>query len=132
MAGHLKATIAKSFQEPKMIRHAFVVEENSLVRQSVCEMLSLAGFSPMVPSDLHQATKVLSSIRFDLLFVGAGHRLTYNQTLANMAKRLQPAIKVIAARPGERALAAFDGADAYLQVPFAFQDLREALAKAFG
>jgi DNA-binding NtrC family response regulator len=125
----LKATIGKSFQEQKMARHAFVVEENSLIRQSVCEMLSLAGYMPMVPGDLHEAAKVLGSIQFDLLFVGAGHRLTYNQTLANMAKRLQPSMKIIAARPGERAQAAFDGAHAYVRVPITLQELREALAK---
>lgn len=113
-----------------MARHAFVVEENSFIRQSVCEMLSLAGLLPMVPSDLHEATKVLGSIQFDVLFVGAGHRLTYNQTLANMAKRLQPSIKIIAVRPGERAMAAFDGAHACVRIPFTLQDLREALAKA--
>jgi DNA-binding NtrC family response regulator len=94
-------------------------------------MLSLAGYMPMVPSDLHQATQVLSSIQFDLLFVGAGHRLTYNQTLANMAKRLQPSMKIVAARPGERAMAAFAGAHAYVRVPLTLQELREALAKAF-
>jgi DNA-binding NtrC family response regulator len=126
----LKATIGKSFQELKMARHAFVVEENSLIRVSVCEMLSLAGYLPMVPSDLHQATKVLGSIQFDILFVGAGHRLTYNQTLANMAKRLQPSMNIIAVRPGERAMAAFDGAHAYVRVPFTLEELREALAKA--
>jgi DNA-binding NtrC family response regulator len=113
-----------------MARHAFVVEENSLIRLSVCEMLSLAGYLPMVPSDLHQATKVLGSIHFDVLFVGAGHRLTYNQTLANMARRLQPSMKIIAARPGERAMAAFEGAHAYVPLPFTLQELRDALAKA--
>jgi DNA-binding NtrC family response regulator len=114
-----------------MARHAFVVEENSLIRQSVCELLSLAGYLPMVASDLHQATKVLGSIQFDVLFVGAGHRLTYNETLANMAKRLQPSMKIIAVRPGERAMAAFDGAHAYVRLPLTLPELREALAKAF-
>jgi DNA-binding NtrC family response regulator len=115
-----------------MARHAFVVEENSLIRQSVCEMLSLAGYIPMVPSDLHQATKVLASIQFDVLFVGAGHRLTYNQTLANMAKRLQPSMKIVAVRPGERAMAAFDGAHAHVPVQFTLAELREALARGAG
>jgi DNA-binding NtrC family response regulator len=113
-----------------MARHAFVVEENSLIRLSVCEMLSIAGYMPMVPGDLHAAAKVLGSIRFDVLFVGAGHRLTYNQTLANMAKRLQPSMKIIAARPGERAMAAFDGAHAYVRLPLTLEELREALARA--
>jgi hypothetical protein len=72
----------------------------------------------------------LGSIQFDILFVGAGHRLTYNQTLANMAKRLQPSMNIIAVRPGERAMAAFDGAHAYVRVPFTLEELREALAKA--
>lgn len=115
-----------------MARHAFVVEENSLVRHSVCEMLSLAGYIPMVPSDLHEASKVLGSIRFDILFVGAGHRRTYNQTLANMAKRLQPSMKIIAVRTGERAMAAFDGAHAWVRVPFTLPELHKALAKAAG
>lgn len=113
-----------------MARHAFVVEENSLVRLSVCDMLTQAGYMPMVPGDLHEAAKVLGSIQFDVLFVGAGHRLTYNQTLANMAKRLQPQMKIVAVRPGERAMAAFDGAHAFVHQPFAFEELREALAKA--
>jgi DNA-binding response OmpR family regulator len=113
-----------------MARHAFVVEENSLIRQSVCEMLSLIGYLPMVALDLHQATKILTSIRFDILFVGTGHRTTYNETLANLARRLQPSMKIVAVRPGERALAGFDGADAYLPLPFTIQELREALDKA--
>jgi DNA-binding NtrC family response regulator len=110
-----------------MLKHAFVVEENSLVRQSVCDMLSLCGYMPMVASDLHQATKVLASIRFDILFVGSGHRQTYNETLANMARRLRPSMKIIAARPSERAMAAFDGAHAYIRSPFTLQELREVL-----
>jgi len=114
-----------------MARHAFVVEENSLIRQSVCEMLSQSGYLPMVPSDLHQATKVLTSIRFDVLFVGTGHRTTYNETLANLARRLQSSMKIVAVRPGERALAGFDGADAHLPLPFTIEELREALDKAF-
>jgi len=113
-----------------MLRHAFVVEENSLVRQSVCDMLSAAGYMPMVASDLHQATKILTSIQFDVLFVGSGHRLTYNETLANMAKRLQPSIRIVATRSSERALAAFDGAHAYVRFPFTQDELREALARA--
>ena len=114
-----------------MARHAFVVEENSLIRLSVCEMLSVAGYLPMVPGELREATKVLGSIQFDVLFVGAGHRLTYNETLANMARRLQPSMKIIAVRPSERAMAAFDGAHAYVRTPFTLPELREALAKAF-
>jgi len=114
-----------------MARHAFVVEENSLVRQSVCEMLSLSGYLPMVPSDLHQATKVLASIRFDVLFVGTGYRTTYNETLANLARRLQGSIRIIAVRSGERAMAGFDGAHAYVPLPFTLRDLRAALDKAF-
>jgi hypothetical protein len=47
-----------------------------------------------------------------------------------MAKRLQPSMKIIAARPGERAMAAFDGAHAYVRVPLTLQELREALARA--
>lgn len=113
-----------------MARHAFVVEENSLIRQSVCEMLSLIGYLPMVALDLHQATKVLTSIRFDVLFVGTGHRTTYNETLANLARRLQASMKIVAVRPGERAMAGFDGADAYLPFPFTIRDLRDALDKA--
>jgi DNA-binding NtrC family response regulator len=108
------------------------VEENSLIRQSVCEMLGLSGYLPMAPSDLHEATKVLASIQFDVLFVGAGHRQTYNETLANMARRLQPSMKIIAVRPGERAMAAFDGAHAYLRFPFTPQELRETLVKVSG
>lgn len=115
-----------------MARHAFVVEENSLVRQSVCEMLALCGYMPMVPSDLHQATKVLASITFDLLFIGSGHRQTYSETLVHMARRLQPAMKILAARSGERAGAAFEGAHACLRVPLTLPDLREALEKLEG
>lgn len=114
-----------------MARHAFVVEENSLIRQSVCEMLSLIGYLPMVARDLHQATKVLTSIRFDVLFVGTGHRTTYNETLANMARRLQSSMRIVAVRPGEREMAGFDGAHAYLPFPFTIRDLRAALDKAF-
>jgi len=113
-----------------MARHAFVVEENSLIRQSVCEMLSLVGYLPMVARDLHQATKLLASIHFDVMFVGTGHRTTYNETLANLARRLQSSMKIVAVRPGERAMAGFDGADAYLPLPFTIQELREALDKA--
>jgi len=113
-----------------MARHAFVVEENSLIRQSVCEMLSQAGYLAMVAGDLHQATKLLASIKFDVLFVGTGHRTTYNETLANMARRLQSSMKIVAVRPGERATAGFDGAHAYLPFPFTLRDLRAALDKA--
>jgi DNA-binding response OmpR family regulator len=113
-----------------MARHAFVVEENSLARHSVCDLLHRAGYMPMVPSDLHEATKMLGSIRFDLLYVGSGHRLTYNETLANMARRLQPSMTIIAARQDERELAAFDGAHAYLRFPFTLQELRDALTSA--
>ncbi len=112
-----------------MLRHAFVVEENSIVRQSVCQMLSLCGYLPLVPSDLQSATKILTSIRFDIMFVGSGHRQTYHETLANMARRLQPSIRIIASRPSERAGAAFDGAHAHVRFPLTLQELREALAK---
>lgn len=114
-----------------MHQYAFVVEENSLVRQSICDMLSAAGYLPVAASDLHEATKVLTSVQFDVMFVGSGHRLTYNETLANMARRLQPSIRIVAARPSERPLAAFDGAHAYLRAPFTLDELRDALAKAF-
>jgi DNA-binding NtrC family response regulator len=114
-----------------MARHAFVVEENSLIRQSVCEMLSLCGYLPMVPSNLHQATKVLASIQFDVLFVGTGHRTTYNETLSNLARRLQSSMKILAVRLGERAMDGFAGAHAYLPFPFTISDVRAALDKAF-
>jgi DNA-binding NtrC family response regulator len=112
-----------------MLKHAFVVEENSLIRQSICDMLSLCGYLPLVASNLYEATKVLGSIHFDVLFVGSGHRQTYDETLANMARRLQPSMKIIASRPSERAMAAFDGAHAHVGVPLRLQELREALEK---
>ncbi|MFC5549608.1 hypothetical protein [Massilia aerilata] len=115
-----------------MARHAFVVEENSLIRQSVCEMLRLCGYIPMVASDLHHATKVLASIRYDVLFVGSGHRQTYNETLVNLARRLQPSMRIVAMRPNERAMSAFDGAHAYVGFPFTLEALRAALAKTHG
>jgi hypothetical protein len=41
-------------------------------------------------------------------------------------------MKIVAVRPGERAMAAFEGAHAWVRVPFTLPELREALAKAFG
>jgi len=110
--------------------NVLIVEPNSLVRETVSQMVSLSGCLPIAVCDYPQAIGALSSIKVELLITGIGEDNDHVFSLANQAKKMQPSIKIVTSTRFKNL--GFAEASAFVSVPFSPSDLRMAIQRALG
>lgn len=112
-----------------------VVDDHSIMREVVCEMLEDAGHQVRFASEGHEALRKLSCARFDLLVTDIVMPEMDGIELIGEVRRRYPELKIIAMSGGGERFPTHDGlmiarllgAGATLNKPFQVDQLMEAV-----